>query len=607
MPRLSPMATSCCNKISQYVLFGSAALLVGNAAATEFIDPPAATKPTNITVYVAKRVVTMDPSNPTATAVAVSDGKILSVGSLEDLKPWTGKYPTQIDRQFEGKVLYPGFVDPHQHLLIGGLTTTSYPLTYLPLPSPWGKPFPGVKNLPAAIAKLKEYSSGISDPNQTLLAWGYDIAAMKDIPNKQLLDEVSLSRPVLVWDASEHNMFLNSAALKQYIVNVDEAKKIIGVGVNADGTLNGQFLGADATQYAVLHAAKDVFNIERFKKAMLHTNDLAQQGGITTTAELTFGIIDIELEKQLMQKFTSSDVTSLRIGAISYTPSFVEKYRDQAIAQVKDLQKLNTDRLFYKGIKFIGDDAYLANTMKVDNPGYTDGHQGIIFYPTPESFAKEMAPWWNAGFQIHVHTNGSGGNENVLNALQLLQDQKPRFDHRFTLEHFGMPTSMMVRKAEVLGAVASVNPSYFYDRAAIQASDIGTDRISYATRVGDLTRKGIIVALHSDYPVATPSPLTEVWAVVNRQGLYTGSKKWAPAEAVTVEQAMRMVTIDAAYVIGLENKVGSIEPGKYADFTVLNDDPMTVPKAKIKDIPIVGTVLGGRYIPVSETSHERPY
>ena len=589
------------------LLASTSLMMFGNAAATEFIDPPAATKPTNITVYVAKRIVTMDPSNPMATAVAVSDGKILSVGSLEDLKPWTSKYPTQIDRQFENKVLYPGFVDPHQHLLIGGLTTTSYPLTYLPLPNPWGKPFPGVKNLQAAIAKLKEYSSAMADPNQTLLAWGYDIAAMKEIPDQQLLDEVSTTRPVLVWDASEHNMFLNSAALKKYVVNADEAKKIIGVGINSDGTLNGQFLGADATQYAVLHAAKDMFNIDRFKRAMLHTNDLAQQGGITTTAELTFGIIDIELEKQLMQKFTSSDVTSLRIEAISYTPSFVEKYGDQAIAQVKELQKLNSDRLFYKGIKFIGDDAYLANTMKVDNPGYTDGHQGIIFYPTPESFAKLMEPWWNSGFQIHVHTNGSGGNENVLNALQLLQDQKPRFDHRFTLEHFGMPTSMMVRKAKVLGAVASVNPSYFYDRAGIQASEVGTDRISYATRVGDSAREGIVVALHSDYPVATPSPLTEVWAAVNRQGLYTGNKKWAPAEAVTVEQAMRMVTIDAAYVIGLENKVGSIEPGKYADFTVLSNDPITVPKSKIKDIPVVGTVLGGRYIPVSETSHERPF
>jgi predicted amidohydrolase YtcJ len=308
-----------------------------------------------------------------------------------------------------------------------------------------------------------------------------------------------------------------------------------------------------------------------------------------------------------MQKFTSSDVTSLRISPVAYADSFVEKFGDQAVSQVKDLQKLNTDRLFYKGVKFIGDDAYLSDTMKVENPGYTDGHQGIIFYSTPESFEKAMEPWWNAGFQIHVHTNGNGGNENVLNALQLLQDQKPRFDHRFTLEHFGMPSSMMIRKAKVLGAVASVNPSYFYTRAGVQAPDLGADRISYATRVGDLVRERVVVGLHSDNPVAPPVPLTEVWAVVNRQGLYTGNKKWAPAEAVTVEQAMRMVTIDAAYVIGLENKVGSIEPGKYADFTVLSDDPITVPKAKIKDIPIVGTVLGGRYIPVSETSHERPF
>jgi predicted amidohydrolase YtcJ len=475
------------------------------------------------------------------------------------------------------------------------------------LPSPWGKPFPGVKNLRAAIAKLKEYSSSMSDPNQTLLAWGYDIAAMKDIPNKQLLDEVSLTRPILVWDASEHNIFLNSAALKKYIVNVSEAKKVIGVGVNPDGTLNGQFLGDEATPYVIGCAGNDLFSLERFNRAMLYSNDLAQQGGITTTSEMTFGIIDIPLEKQLMQKFTSSDVTSLRISPVAYADSFVEKFGDQAVSQVKDLQKLNTDRLFYKGVKFIGDDAYLSDTMKVENPGYTDGHQGIIFYSTPESFEKAMEPWWNAGFQIHVHTNGNGGNENVLNALQLLQDQKPRFDHRFTLEHFGMPSSMMIRKAKVLGAVASVNPSYFYTRAGVQAPDLGADRISYATRVGDLVRERVVVGLHSDNPVAPPVPLTEVWAVVNRQGLYTGNKKWAPAEAVTVEQAMRMVTIDAAYVIGLENKVGSIEPGKYADFTVLSDDPITVPKAKIKDIPIVGTVLGGRYIPVSETSHERPF
>lgn len=591
------------NKRAVFAVVASA--LIGNVSATEFLDPPTVGTPKNITVFVAKKVVTMDPSNPIATAVAVSDGKILSVGTLDDLKPWTDRYPTQINREFADKVIYPGFVDPHEHPLLGGLTSTSYPLTYFPLPSPWGKPFPGVKTLPAAMAKLKEYSAGISNPSEPLLAWGWDIVGLKQTPNSELLDQVSSTRPVFVWDASEHNMFMNSVAIKKYI-NADAAKKVFGVGVNPDGSLNGQFMGVVALAFAVQATGKDLFSKEKIEKALIYSNDLAQQAGITTTSELTLGAFDLDVETELLQKFTSSNATSLRIEGIAYYPSVSAKYGDQSIAKVKELEKLNTDRLFFKGIKWINDDAFLSNTMKMGNPGYTDGHQGSIFYPSSEAFAKEMKPWWDAGFQIHVHSNGNEGNVQVLNALQMLQDEKPRFDHRFTVEHLGMPTTAAIRKLKALGAVASVNPSYFYVRAGLSADGLGTDRESYATRVGALVREGVTVALHSDTPVTPPAPLTQVWSVVNRQGLYTGDKKWAPAEAVTPEQAMKMVTIDAAYVIGLESKVGSIEPGKYADFTVLAADPITVPKEKIKDVPVIGTVLGGRYIPVSETKRERP-
>ena len=115
-----------------------------------------------------------------------------------------------------------------------------------------------------------------------------------------------------------------------------------------------------------------------------------------------------------------------------------------------------------------------------------------------------------------------------------------------------------------------------------------------------------MVSLHSDNPVAPPKPLTEVWAVVNRLNLYTGEQKWAPAQAVTAEQALRMVTIDAAYTLGQEDIIGSIEPGKFADFAVLDDDPMTVPSLKIKDIAVAATILGGRIILVSETKKPRP-
>lgn len=234
--------------------------LISATAMAHMIDTPDMAKPKDITVFVAKKIVTMDPSNPTATAVAVSDGKILSVGSLAELKPWLDKYPHKIDRQFEGKILYPGFVDPHNHPFIGGITQTSNPITYFSLPSPWGKPTESIQTLQAAIAKLKQYSANLQDPNEPLLSWGFDIVGLKQLPDSKLLDQVSLTRPVLVWDSSEHNLFLNSAAVKKYITDINAAKKVVGVGVNADGSLNGRFLGVVANQYAMKLAARDIFN-----------------------------------------------------------------------------------------------------------------------------------------------------------------------------------------------------------------------------------------------------------------------------------------------------------------------------------------------------------
>lgn len=570
------------------------------------VEPLYMSAPKKITVFVAKKIVTMDPAIPSASAVAIADGKILSVGSLDELKPWLDKYPHEINQQFADKVLYPGFVEAHGHPLLGGVTQTSLPLTAQPLPNPWGPAFAGVANLAAAIAKLKEYSAAIKDPTEPLLSWGYDIAAMGETPDRKMLDQVSNTRPILVWDSSEHNFFLNSAALAKYGVTAEAIKNMIGAGLEKDGSSNGQFLGAVASQYVNGVAGKDLLNPEKLPTAMLYSNDLAQQNGITSYSEMTFGILNIPLETAIFKKISESNATSLRLFPVAHADSFTATYGEQAVAEVQKLKTLNTDRLMFNGVKFIGDDAYLANTMMVQNPSYTDWHKGLIFYSTPAAYAKAMSPWWKAGFQIHLHSNGSAGIANTLSALQLLQEEKPRFDHRFTLQHFGLPTSMNVKKVKALGAVVSVNPAYFYTRAGIQAKDVGHDRVSYATRVGDLVREGVVVSLHSDNPVAPPRPLTEVWAVVNRLNLYTGDQKWAPAQAITVQQAMRMVTIDAAYTLGQEDVIGSIEPGKFADFAVLDDDPMSVDALKIKDIPVAATILGGRVILVSETKKPRP-
>ncbi len=141
------------NKKTIYLaLFGM--LATGATNAVQLLDPPSAPKITDITVFVAKKVVTMDPSLPTATAVAVADGKILSVGTLEDLKPWTSKYPTTINRQFADQVIYPGFVEAHAHPLLGAIFLGFPLLTPSPVPSPWGQGFPSVPNFQAAMNRL---------------------------------------------------------------------------------------------------------------------------------------------------------------------------------------------------------------------------------------------------------------------------------------------------------------------------------------------------------------------------------------------------------------------------------------------------------------------
>jgi predicted amidohydrolase YtcJ len=205
------------------------------------------TAPGAVTVFTARKIVTMDPGWPEATAVAVQDGRILSVGTLDDLQPWLRRFPHTIDRRFEQSVLYPGFVEPHSHPLIGGTSLTRPPLTFFPTPNPWGPAFPGVKDKAAAFAKLAEYVA--ADPtDEVLVSWGYDVVAMGGYIDLAELDAVSATKPILVWDASEHFVFGNSAALRKLGLTPALAKQVPGIGLTPDGALNGQFLGERAAQ-----------------------------------------------------------------------------------------------------------------------------------------------------------------------------------------------------------------------------------------------------------------------------------------------------------------------------------------------------------------------
>jgi hypothetical protein len=572
------------------------------------VVPPAPAAPESsapsdrVTVFVAKKIVTMDPGWPEATAVAVQNGRILSVGSLDDLKPWLDKFPHDIDDRFADKVIYPGFVEPHGHPLLGGISLSRPPLTYFPLPNPYGPPFPGVKTKEEATAKLKQYVAAAKNPTDLVVAWGYDIVAMDGHLDRDFLDSITKTQPLIVWDASEHFVYANSAAIEKYGITPEIVAKTLGAGKRPDGQSNGQFLGVVAAETILLKPLQDLLAPDQALKIMKYLADLGQQAGITTTGDLMFGGINLEVELALAKAFFDRPDALARVVPVVDGATFAKTYGDEAVQKALELKASNNDRIMFNGVKFFSDDAFLSLGMQVQNPGYihSDKYKGLFLFTSFPDFVLAMTPWWNAEFHIHVHSNGNAGNQATIDALAKLQAEKPRFDHRFTIEHYGISTYAQARQIKALGGVVSTNPYYLYTRSDLNVGEIGTDRASLASRIGTLIAEGVIVSLHADTPVAPPRPLEEVWIAVNRIGELSNEVR-GPGERVSVDKALRMITIDAAYTLGVDDRVGSVETGKFADFTVLDADPRDVDPMAIRDIPVIATIVGGRIIMTSDT------
>jgi len=183
--------------------------------------------------------------------------------------------------------------------------------------------------------------------------------------------------------------------------------------------------------------------------------------------------------------------------------------------------------------------------------------------------------------------------------LRQLQAKAPRVDHRFTFEHVGMMRYDQARALKALGASANVNIYYVWLRGEMYPGVVGTDRAEDLSPLGTLLKAGVPTTVHSDYPIGPPKPLLAITLAMTRIG-QSASRTLGAGQTIALEEALRMVTTDAAYVLGIDDKVGSLEPGKLADFTVLERDPHAVKPAAIKDIAVWGTVLGGRVFPTAE-------
>ena len=546
-----------------------------------------------ITVYTASQIHTMDLGRPEASAVAVSDGRIVSVGSIESMQPWLRRYPHVIDDRYRDKVMMPGFIDPHTHLRLSG---TYMGLEYVgPIDS--AAPNGIRKGLPsrdAVLNQLRALAAEHDDPNVPITAWGYDPASQEGHLDRDMLDQISDSVPIWVIAYAPHIVYANTPMIE--MIGVDDDSVGHGIGRYPDGRLNGWFVETEATALATRPVAKQVYGTNAGRDAIDRMGAVAKGAGVTTTADLVWGMADgFEPEWNDHASAIAEGTFPLRIFMIPFEPKLVREFGSEMLHFLETKRDEGNDRLNTHGVKYVNDGSYPSMTLVMNEPGYLDedgAHTGEIPW---EDMVDRMLPFWKAGIQIHSHANGDRTLDMTLDTLEALQRIHPRFDHRFTVEHYCISSPAQARRLAALGGQASVNIYFVHFRAQLHSEHgFGPDRSEATARLGSLQRAGAPFALHSDFNlVVTPlSPLLAAWCAVNRVGA-DGETVMAPGERISVDSALRAITIDAAYILNRDSSLGSLEVGKHADFTILDDDPYEVAPEQIKDVAVHDTVLNG--------------
>ncbi len=543
-----------------------------------------------ITVFTAKRIRTMNPSLPAATAVAVRDGQIIEVGSLETMAPWLEAHQHAIDTSFAKHVLMPGFIDPHLHPTLGAILLPFHFITAMEWKLPDRVCAP-VRGHNAYLNRLKEVEEGMNDQNEPLVTWGFHKIWHGNV-DRDALNSISPKRPVFVWQRSFHEIIMNDAAIDWMKFNRDDLDRHPQVDLES-----GRFY--ETGRALAMNGMKEfLYAPDRFRKGLEQVKQVVHSGGHTTIGDMAVPLVDIDFEWPQLLDVMERDDTPFRVQMIprAIASGGAAGKAGEQLTRVRELDSRNTHRLqFGNGVKLFTDGGFFAELMQLQEPGFIDGHHGEWLTP-PEIVEGLAREFWNAGYRIHIHCTGDLGVELALDILEKLQFERPRFNHRFTIEHFGVSTPEQVRRMADLGALASVNAYYLHELGdAYWKNSIGYERASQMARLGSLARHGVPFALHTDFTMAPALPLNSAWVAVNR--ISETGVVLCPEERISVEQAMRAITIDAAYVIGMENEIGSIRAGKKADFTVLEEDPFEVPPADLKDIPIWGTVFEGKPAP----------
>ena len=543
-----------------------------------------------VKIFIAKDIVTLNKNNDSVEAIATKGSKIINVGSKEEL---ILIYPDAIlISDYENEIIVPGFIEHHIHPFLAAVTMNSEILAIedWQLPS---KTSIGVRNRSSYLSNLSEIEEN-HPKDQSLISWGFHHYFHGKLTRYDL-DKISSTRPIIIIHRSFHEFILNTPAMellginKNAFKNLEEDQHLANFD---DGHFSerGAIIVLPKLMQVLAAPTKLIQGLQKTKE-YLHSNGITVIGNpgsmynkdLQGAKNLIFGNIDSPFESYFFP------------SALNLSDQF---QIHEVLGAAKDQTRWGAGKLNYlsKHIKLFADGAMYSQNM-VMRDGYLDNHQGS-WLMNLETFENLFRIFWDEGYQIHIHQNGDAALDRLLLTLEKNLARNPRDDHRTTVVHFGYSAKDQLKKMKELGVLVSANPYYVTALSDLYSrKGVGYERSQEMVRLGDAIKEGIKVALHSDMPMAPASPLMLMHAAVNRDNF--AGKVAGPNQRITTIEALRAVTINAAYVLRLEKLYGSIETGKYANFTILNKNPLKITSNEIKNIRILGTVLKGESLPLN--------
>ncbi|MDU8911008.1 amidohydrolase [Aestuariicoccus sp. MJ-SS9] len=544
---------------------------------------------TQTTIFSARKIITMNPNRPVVSHVAVRDGRILGAGTLEELAGW-GDYT--LDDRFADLVVMPGLVEGHAHTMEGALWSFTY-VGWFDRMDPDGGTWSGLKTVDEVIARLSEAESRTGDQDAPLLGWGLDPIYMGNVRvSRHDLDRVSKTRPVGVLHASGHILNVNTKGLELAGL-LKEGTNHPGIPLGEDGLPTGELKSPEIIMPAGKHVGMDRAFLATDENGLRNYARLCVRAGVTTSSDL-----GQQLNDDLVAMFERvTGEAQFPVCLVAFRINFgIEP--QELVDYTASLTDRSTDRLELGKIKVVADGSIQGFSARLQWPGYYNGAPNGLWYVAPDQLAEIYERALAAGVQVHTHTNGDEATQLTIETLEAALRKHPDFDHRFTLQHCQLASEAQFRKMGRLGMCVNLfaNHHYYWGDEHYRLT-VGPERAERMNACRTALDAGVPMAIHSDAPVTPLGPLFTASAAATRQT--ASGRTQGEAQRISVAEALYAVTMGAAITMKMDDRIGSIETGKRADFAVLQDDPTEATPESLKDIGVWGTVQGGRIFEAS--------